>query len=164
VTIVPRGQAGGMTIYLPEEDTAYYSKKYMEEQLITLLGGRVAEALMLGDISTGASNDLMRATTMARKMVGTYGMSEKIGAVAFDAGSDEVFIGKSMGHPRPYSEKTAAEMDEEIRAIIDGCYARAETILTENRPALEAVAQHLLQHETLSGEEFESICRQSETE
>ena len=157
VTIVPRGQAGGMTIYLPEEDTAYYSKKYMEERLITLLGGRVAEALMLGDISTGASNDLQRATAMARKMVGTYGMSEKIGAVAFDAGSDEVFIGKSMAQTRPYSEKTAAEMDEEVRRIIDEAYNRCREILEQNRAALVGTAEYLLEHETMSGEELKKI-------
>ena len=157
VTIVPRGQAGGLTIYLPEEDTAYYSKKYMEERLITLLGGRVAEALMLGDISTGASNDLQRATAMARKMVGTYGMSEKIGAVAFDAGSDEVFIGKSMAQTRPYSEKTAAEMDEEVRRIIDEAYNRCREILEQNRAALVGTAEYLLEHETMSGEELKKI-------
>ena len=158
VTIIPRGQAGGMTIYLPEEDTAYYSRKYMEEKLITLLGGRVAEELMLGDISTGASNDLQRATTMARKMVGTYGMSEKLGAVAFDAGADEVFIGKSMAQTRPYSEKTAAEMDEEIRRIIDEAYERCRRILDERREALTATAEYLLEHETMSGEELEQLC------
>ena len=157
VTIVPRGQTGGMTIYLPEEDTAYYSKKYMEERLITLLGGRVAEALMLGDISTGASNDLQRATAMARKMVGTYGMSEKLGAVAFDAGSDEVFIGKSMAQTRPYSEKTAAEMDEEVRRIIDEAYNRCREILEQNRSALIGTAEYLLEHETMSGEELQKI-------
>lgn len=122
ITIVPRGQAGGMTIFLPEEDRSYRSKAYMTQQIVSLLGGRAAEELILGDISTGASSDIQRATTIARKMVGTYGMSEKLGNVAFDAGTDEVFIGKSMGHTRPYSEKTAAEMDEEIRAIIDGAY------------------------------------------
>ena len=157
VTIVPRGQAGGLTSYLPEEDTAYYSKKYMEERLITLRGGRVAEALMLGDISTGASNDLQRATAMARKMVGTYGMSEKIGAVAFDAGSDEVFIGKSMAQTRPYSEKTAAEMDEEVRRIIDEAYNRCREILEQNRTALIGTAEYLLEHETMSGEELKKI-------
>ena len=161
VTIVPRGQAGGMTIYLPQEDTAYYSKKYMEEQLITLLGGRVAEALMLGDISTGASNDLMRATTMARKMVGTYGMSEKIGAVAFDAGSDEVFIGKSMAQTRPYSEKTAAEMDEEVRRIVDEAYSRCEEILRSHKAELTATAEYLLEHETMSGEELKRVCAEA---
>ena len=164
ITIVPRGQAGGMTIYLPEEDRSYYSKKYMEEQLVTLLGGRVAEALMLGDISTGASNDLQRATEIARRMVGTYGMSEKIGAVAFDSGSDEVFIGKSMAQTRPYSEKTAAEMDEEIRRIIDEAYRRCQTILEQYRPQLIATAEYLLQHETMSGAELEKIFEQAETE
>ena len=139
------------------KQSTYYSKKYMEERLITLLGGRVAEALMLGDISTGASNDLQRATAMARKMVGTYGMSEKLGAVAFDAGSDEVFIGKSMAQTRPYSEKTAAEMDAEVRRIIDEAYRRCERILMENRVQLEATAQYLLEHETMSGEELQAI-------
>ena len=157
VTIVPRGGAGGMTISLPEEDRSYLSRNHMLDNIVSLLGGRAAEALVLGDISTGASNDIQRATSIARKMVGTYGMSEKIGTVAFDAGSDEVFIGKSMGHTRPYSEKTAAEMDEEIRAIIDQCYDRARTILSEHRAALEAVAQHLLQHETLDGAAFEAL-------
>ncbi len=167
ITIVPRGQAGGMTIYLPDEDRSYLSKRYMEEQIITLLGGRVAEQLMLGDISTGASNDLQRATAMARKMVGTYGMSEKIGAVAFDAGHDEVFIGKSMAQTRPYSEKTAAEMDEEIRRMIDEAYARCEEILRQYRAELVEVAEYLLAHETMTGKEFEQIFakkEQSETE
>ena len=157
VTIVPRGGAGGMTISLPEEDRSYLSRSHMLDNIVSLLGGRAAEALVLGDISTGASNDIQRATSIARKMVGTYGMSDKIGTVAFDAGSDEVFIGKSMGHTRPYSEKTAAEMDEEIRAIIDQCYDRARAILTERRAALETVAQHLLQHETLDGAAFEAL-------
>ncbi|MBQ9837769.1 MAG: ATP-dependent zinc metalloprotease FtsH [Oscillospiraceae bacterium] len=157
VTIVPRGGAGGMTISLPEEDRSYLSRSHMLDNIVSLLGGRAAEALVLGDISTGASNDIQRATSIARKMVGTYGMSDKIGTVAFDAGSDEVFIGKSMGHTRPYSEKTAAEMDEEIRHIIDQCYDRARAILTERRAALEAVAQHLLQHETLDGAAFEAL-------
>ena len=157
VTIVPRGGAGGMTISLPEEDRSYLSRSHMLDNIVSLLGGRAAEALVLGDISTGASNDIQRATSIARKMVGTYGMSDKIGTVAFDAGSDEVFIGKSMGHTRPYSEKTAAEMDEEIRRIIDECYDRARAILTERRAALETVAQHLLQHETLDGAAFEAL-------
>ena len=123
ITIVPRGQAGGMTISLPEEDRSYLSREYMLQQIVSLLGGRAAEALVLGDISTGASNDIQRATAMARKMVGTYGMSEKLGTVAFDAGHSEVFVGKSMAQTRPYSEQTAAVMDQEIRSIIDGAYA-----------------------------------------
>ena len=156
ITIVPRGQAGGMTIFLPEEDRSYRSKAYMTQQIVSLLGGRAAEELILGDISTGASSDIQRATAIARKMVGTYGMSEKLGNVAFDAGTDEVFIGKSMGHTRPYSEKTAAEMDEEIRAIIDGAYDRCRQILTANREQLVAVAEYLLVHETMDAETFES--------
>ncbi len=157
ITIIPRGQAGGMTIYLPEEDRSYLSKRYMEEQIVTLLGGRAAEALMLEDISTGASNDIQRATAMARKMVGTYGMSERLGNVAFDTGHDEVFIGKSMTQTRPYSEETAAEMDGEIRRIIDAAYERATSILEENRPQLVQVAEYLLANEVMSGEEFEKV-------
>ncbi len=164
ITIVPRGQAGGMTIYLPEEDRSYLSKRYMEEQIVTLLGGRAAEALMLDDISTGASNDIQRATSMARKMVGTYGMSERIGNVAFDTGHDEVFIGKSMTQTRPYSEQTAAAMDEEIRRIIDEAYERCQSILEENRDHLITVAEFLLEHETMSGEEFEKVFAQTENE
>ena len=156
ITIVPRGQAGGMTIFLPEEDRSYRSKAYMTQQIVSLLGGRAAEEMTLGDISTGASSDIQRATAIARKMVGTYGMSEKLGNVAFDAGTDEVFIGKSMGHTRPYSEKTAAEMDEEIRAIIDSAYERCRAILTAYRPQLVAVAEYLLAHETMDAETFES--------
>ena len=156
ITIVPRGQSGGMTIFLPEEDRSYRSKSFMTEQIVSLLGGRAAEEMMLGDISTGASSDIQRATAIARKMVGTYGMSEKLGNVAFDAGTDEVFIGKSMGHTRPYSEQTAAEMDTEIRAIIDSAYDRCRTILAESKPQLEAVAAYLLEHETMDAEIFES--------
>ncbi len=114
VTIVPRGQAGGMTISLPGEDRGYYSKRYMEEEIAALLGGRVAESLFLDDISTGASNDIQRATAMARKMVTSYGMSEKLGAVSFDSGHDEVFIGRSMAQAKSYSEEVAAQIDGEV--------------------------------------------------
>ena len=157
ITIVPRGQAGGMTISLPEEDRSYLSRQYMLQQIVSLLGGRAAEALVLGDISTGASNDIQRATAMARKMVGTYGMSEKLGTVAFDAGHSEVFVGKSMAQTRPYSEQTAAVMDQEIRSIIDGAYAQAQDILREYRPQLTAVAEYLLRHETMESDVFERI-------
>ena len=116
ITIVPRGQAGGMTISLPDEDRSYLSRSYLLSQIVSLLGGRAAEQLILGDISTGASNDIQRATSMARKMVGTYGMSDRLGTVAFDAGHDEVFIGKSMAQTRPYSEKTAAEIERRSAA------------------------------------------------
>ena len=157
ITIVPRGQAGGMTISLPDEDRSYLSREYMLQQIVSLLGGRAAEQLMLGDISTGASNDIQRATSLARRMVGTYGMSEKLGTVAFDTGSDEVFIGKSMGHTRPYSEKTAAEMDGEIRAIIDEAYQKAQDILRTYQKQLTEIAEYLLANETMNGDVFESF-------
>ena len=157
ITIVPRGHAGGMTISLPDEDHSYQSKRYMEEQIVSLLGGRAAEKLMLGDISTGASNDIERASHIARKMVTAYGMSEKLGSIAFESGHDEVFIGKTMGQTRSYSEKTAAKIDDEVKAIIDRAYARCEEILTARREALTAVAEYLLAHETMTGEEFERM-------
>ena len=157
ITIVPRGQAGGMTISLPDEDRSYLSRSYLLSQIVSLLGGRAAEQLILGDISTGASNDIQRATSMARKMVGTYGMSDRLGTVAFDAGHDEVFIGKSMAQTRPYSEKTAAEIDEEISRIIGEAYARCLAILEENRARLVTVAEYLLAHETMSAVDFEAV-------
>ena len=159
ITIVPRGQAGGMTIYLPDEDRSYLSRSYLLDNIAGLLGGRAAEQLVLGDISTGASNDISRATQLARKMVGTYGMSEQLGNVAFDAGHDEVFIGKSMAQTRPYSEETAAEMDQEIRRIKDEAYGRCREILERYRPQLDQVAQFLLQHETMTAQEFEDVFR-----
>ena len=159
ITIVPRGEAGGMTIYLPDEDRSYLSRSYMLDRIAGLLGGRAAEQLVLGDISTGASNDISRATQLARKMVGTYGMSEQLGNVAFDAGHDEVFIGKSMAQTRPYSEKTAAEMDGEIRRIMDDAYARCTAILEKYRPQLVEVAEYLLANETMTAEEFEKVFR-----
>ena len=157
ITIVPRGQAGGMTIYLPDEDRSYLSRSYLLDNIAGLLGGRAAEQLVLGDISTGASSDISRATQMARKMVGTYGMSDRMGNVAFDAGHDEVFIGKSMAQTRPYSEETAAEMDQEIRRIMDEAYGRCRKILEQYRPQLDQVAQFLLQHETMTAQEFEDV-------
>ena len=159
ITIVPRGQAGGMTIYLPDEDRSYLSRSYLLDNIAGLLGGRAAEQLVLGDISTGASNDISRATQMARKMVGTYGMSDRMGNAAFDAGHDEVFICKSMAQTRPYSEETAAEMDQEIRRIMDEAYGRCRKILEQYRPQLDQVAQFLLQHETMTAQEFEDVFR-----
>ena len=159
ITIVPRGQAGGMTIYLPDEDRSYLSRSYLLDNIAGLLGGRAAEQLVLGDISTGASNDISRATQMARKMVGTYGMSDRMGNAAFDAGHDEVFIGKSMAQTRPYSEETAAEMDQEIRRIMDEAYGRCRKILEQYRPQREQVAQFMLQHETMTAQEFEDVFR-----
>ena len=157
ITIVPRGQAGGMTIFLPDEDRSYLSRTHLLNSIAGLLGGRAAEQLVLGDISTGASNDISRATQLARKMVGTYGMSDRMGSVAFDAGHDEVFIGRSMAQTRPYSEETAAEMDREIRRILDEAYGRCTEILERYRPQLTEVAEFLLQHETMTAQEFEQI-------
>ena len=157
ITIVPRGQAGGMTISLPGEDRGYYSKRYMEEEIAALLGGRVAESLFLDDISTGASNDIQRASAMARKMVTTYGMSQRLGAVSFDSGHDEVFIGRSMAQAKTYSEEVAAQIDGEVKAIIDAAYRRCQEVLEAHRSQMEAVASYLLEHETMSGEDFTAV-------
>ena len=157
ISIVPRGQAGGMTISLPEEDRSYLSKSYMEEQIVSLLGGRVAEQLVLGDVSTGASNDIQRATQIARKMVASYGMSEKLGTVSFESGHDEVFIGRSMGQTRGYSEQVAAEIDQEIKAVVDRAYHRCQELLERDRDKLEIVASYLLEHETMDSEAFQAV-------
>ena len=163
ITIVPRGQAGGMTIALPEEDRSYLSKRYMEDQIVALLGGRVAEKLCLGDISTGASNDIQRATSIARKMVAVYGMSETIGSVAFESGHDEVFIGRTMSQGRSYSEAVAAQIDEEIRRVVDEAYRRCEDILLEKREILDTVANYLLENETMEREAFLEVYSGKET-
>ncbi len=162
ITIVPRGQAGGMTIALPEEDRSFQSKRYMEEQIVSLLGGRVAEAMMLGDISTGASNDIQRASRMARRMVTVYGMSEKLGAVSFETGHDEIFIGREMARSKSYSEEVAAQIDAEVKAIIDAAYRRCEEILKRDQRYLVAVAEFLLKNETMSAEEFAAVFVQSD--
>ena len=157
ITIIPRGGAGGMTISLPGEDRSFMSKSYMLDEIVALLGGRVAEKLILGDISTGASNDIQRASNMARKMVTVYGMSDKIGTISFESGHDEIFIGRSMAQQRTYSEKVAAEIDDEIKAIIDNSTARCEEILRKNEEKLHTVAAYLLEHETMEAAEFEKV-------
>jgi len=161
ITIIPRGGAGGMTISLPQEDKSYQSKRELAEQVAVCLGGRVAEELMLGDISTGASNDLERATAIARAMVTKYGMSDKLGTVVFDNNSNEVFIGRSMAQARTYSEEVAGQIDAEIRAIIDGAYERCRVILSEKQDTLVKVAEYLLEHETMSAEEFQRVCNET---
>ena len=150
-------QAGGMTISLPEEDRSYLSRRYMEDQIVGLLGGRVAEKLCLNDISTGASNDIQRATAIARKMVTVYGMSERLGTVSFDSGNDEVFIGRTMGHSRGYSEAVAAQIDQEVKDLVDGAYRRCQDILEAQRDKLEQVAQYLLEHETMERDAFLTV-------
>ncbi len=157
ITIVPRGQAGGMTISLPEEDKSFQSRKELEEQIVALLGGRVAEALVLQDVSTGASSDLQRATQIAHAMVAKYGMSARLGSVVYGSENNEVFIGRSMGQSRNYSEESAAAIDQEVRQIVDEAYKRCEAILTEHMDALEKTAQYLLEHETMSALEFERV-------
>ena len=157
ISIVPRGQAGGMTIYLPERDRSFYSKRFMENRIVSLLGGRVAEQLCMKDISTGASNDIERATDLARKMVASFGMSERIGPVAFDSGHDEVFLGRTMSQGRLYSESMAAEIDREIQSVVEKAYKRCEEILTQRRAQLDAVAAYLLEHETMEREAFLSV-------
>ena len=157
ITIIPRGQTGGMTISLPTEDKGYYSKSYMEEQIVSLLGGRVAEKLMLDDISTGASNDIQRATAIARQMVTVYGMSDRLGTINYQSDSEEVFIGRSMGHTRPYSEAVAAEIDREVKMIIDRAYAQCEELLRSDSCKLTAVAEYLLQNETMDGPTFQEM-------
>ena len=156
ITIIPRGGAGGMTISLPEEDRLYQSKRELQERICTCLGGRVAEELILGDISTGASSDLQTATSIARSMVMKYGMSERIGAIAYDSGQ-EVFIGRSMAQSRSYSEEIAGLIDEEIKAILDAAYARCRGILTRCHEQLERTAQYLLEFETMSAEDFKLV-------
>ena len=161
ISIVPRGQAGGMTISLPEEDRSYLSKRYMEDQIVALLGGRVAEKLCLGDISTGASNDIQRASQIARKMVASYGMSDKIGTVSFESGHDEVFIGRTMTQGRSYSEAVAAQIDEEVKNLVARAYARCQEILEASRDKLDTVAAYLLEHETMEQEAFLAVFGES---
>ncbi|MCI8304764.1 MAG: ATP-dependent zinc metalloprotease FtsH [Lawsonibacter sp.] len=157
ITIVPRGQAGGMTISLPDEDHAYQSRQELTEQIARCLGGRVAEQLVLGDISTGAGSDIQRASSIARNMVMRYGMSERLGSVVFETGHDEVFIGRSMAQAKSYSEEVAALIDQEVRTLIDQAYADCKRILTQRRKELEVTAQYLLDHETMEGEIFAKV-------
>ena len=160
VSIIPRGQAGGFTMYEPESDNRMYlSRNEMYNRIIVMLGGRVAEAIMLDDISTGASNDIQRATALARDMVVKYGMSERMGTVSYDDGG-EVFLGRDYGHSKQYSERTASEIDEEIKNIIEKQYKETEMILKEYSEQLVRVAELLLEKETITGDEFEACFTQ----
>ena len=158
ITIVPRGKALGMTISLPEEDTNHMTRNEMRENIVSLLGGRVAEALEFGDITTGASNDLQRASRLAHDMIAKYGMSERIGAVSYDNG-DEIFVGRDYERTKSYSERTGAEIDAEMKRVIDEAYARCETILKENYEKLKEVAAFLLEHESMSRRQFEACMK-----
>ncbi len=157
ISIVPRGMAGGYTMYKPDEDKNFMSKSEMEENIVSLLGGRVAESLALDDISTGASNDIERATKIAREMVTKYGMSERIGTITFGSGGEEVFLGRDLAQSKDYSEETAGLIDEEVKRIIDKAYATAREILSNNMDKLTAVAERLLEKEKIDGDEFEEI-------
>ena len=157
ISIVPRGMAGGYTMYRPTEDKSFMSKTEMKENIVSLLGGRVAESLILNDISTGASNDIERATGIARSMVTKYGMSDKIGALMLGQNNNEVFLGRDFGHTKEYSEETAATVDEETKKFIDEGYNKAKQILTDNIDKLHQVAGILLEKEKIEADEFEAI-------
>lgn len=157
VSIIPRGMAGGYTMSLPEQDKSFVSKKEMEENIVTLLGGRVAEQLVLEDISTGASNDLERATSTARSMVTRYGFSEKMGPVVYGNDQNEVFLGRDLGSSRDYSDRVAAEIDDEVRSIIEKAYDKAKEILQAHMDQLHLLAKYLMLHEKIEREDFEVL-------
>ena len=154
ITIIPRGAAGGMTISLPREDVSFQSRQELTERIAVCLGGRAAEQMVLGDISTGAGSDLRKATSIARNMVTRYGMSQRVGNVVFDSGHDEVFIGRSMAQTKNYSEEVAALIDEEVKALIDKAYDRCGEILAAHRQELDFVADYLLKYENMDGDMF----------
>ncbi len=161
VSIVPRGRAGGFTMHVPDEDKMYTSKNDMLDEIVVLLGGRVAEALTMNDISTGASSDIQRATELARNMVTKYAMSDVIGPVSYDDG-DEVFIGRDFAHSKTYSEKTAADIDDEVKHILMSQYEKTQQILTDNMEILTRIANKLLEKETIDGIEFEECFNSQE--
>ena len=157
ISIIPRGMAGGYTMYRPTEDKSFMSKTEMEENIVSLLGGRVAEAIILNDISTGASNDIERASQIARNMVTKYGMSERVGSIMFGGGQGEVFLGRDFAQTKDYAEETAGIIDEEVKKIIDRAYNRAKQILTDHVDKLHVVAGILLEKEKIEGDEFDRI-------
>ncbi|NLX92655.1 MAG: ATP-dependent zinc metalloprotease FtsH [Clostridiales bacterium] len=157
VSIIPRGLAGGYTLHMPTEDKNYASKHDMLNDLVVLLGGRVAESIALGDISTGASNDIERATKLARDMVTKYGMSEVLGPISFSSGSDEIFLGKDYSHMKSYSENVASAIDKEINSFISNAYDRTHTILSQNIGKLNKVAEYLMVEEKIDGEKFKQL-------
>ena len=154
ISIIPRGMAGGFTMSLPSEDKSYRSRKEMLEEIVVLLGGRVAEAIILGDISTGASNDIERATNLVFSMITKYGMSEKLGPITYGSSDGEVFLGKEFGHNKTYSEETAAKIDAEVKEYVMDGYDKTEKILREHLTELHTVAKFLFEHEKMSGEQF----------
>ena len=157
ISIIPRGRAGGYTMHLPKEDTSYTSKLKLKDEMVGLLGGRVAEKLIMGDISTGAKNDIDRASNIAKSMVMEYGMSDEIGTISYGSGHDEVFLGRDLGKSRDFSEEIGAKIDKEIKRFIDEAYDKAHELLKENLNKLHAVAQALIEKEKLDADEFEEI-------
>ena len=157
ISIIPRGMAGGYTMPLPSEDKSYNSRTEMLEDIVVCLGGRVAEAIILDDISTGASNDIEKATKTARDMVTKYGMTKELGCICYGKDNSAVFLGRDMGHTQDYSEKTAAKIDELILEIVNNAYDRAETILKDNIDKLHEVAAYLIKHEKMGGDDFEAV-------
>lgn len=157
ISIIPRGMAGGYTMPLPSEDKSYNSRTEMLEDIVVDLGGRVAEAIILDDISTGASNDIEKATKTARDMVTKYGMTKELGCICYGKDNSAVFLGRDMGHTQDYSEKTAAKIDELILEIVNNAYDRAETILKDNIDKLHEVAAYLIKHEKMGGDDFEAV-------
>ncbi|WP_288752854.1 ATP-dependent zinc metalloprotease FtsH, partial [uncultured Phascolarctobacterium sp.] len=159
VTIIPRGRAGGYTLSLPKEDRYYATRSEMLDELKVLLGGRVAEALVLKEISSGASNDLQRATSLARQMICEYGMSPELGPMTFGHRQDQVFLGRDIGRDKDYSEEVAAKIDKEIRKFIDEAYQKTESLLNENMDKLHLIADALIERETLEGEEIDQLMK-----
>ena len=153
ITIIPRGRSLGATWYLPKDDSNHLTRNEMYEQIVGLLGGRVAEAICLGDISTGASNDIDRASALARDMVARYGMCEALGTISY-TGGNELFIGRDFEKTKSYSEKVAGTIDDEVKVLMDKAYDHCRTILTENREKLEAVVAYLMENETMTGKQF----------
>ena len=164
VTIIQRGMAAGLTVTRPDTDDQHVSRNQMRENIIMLLGGRVAEEIFLDDICTGASNDIERATKTARNMVTKYGFSDKIGTVVYGSDSEEVFLGKDYGHTKNYSEAIAAQIDEEVRSIIDKAYSDCTQIIKANADKMHKLAAYLLKYEKINGEDFEKLMRGEDIE
>jgi cell division protease FtsH len=164
ITIIPAGRTGGVTVRVPQEDQLGATKGEMLDDIRVSLGGRIAEELIMDDISTGASSDIQQATKVARQMVTQYGMSEKLGTVLYGSGHSEVFLGRDYGTGKDYSEQTAAAIDSEIQRIIGDCYADAKAMLSEHIDKLHFVAQYLLGHESMDGDQFAAAMKEGATE
>jgi cell division protease FtsH len=164
VSIIPRGRSGGYTLILPTEDRYYRTRSMLYDEIVVLLGGRVAESLVLGDISTGAQNDLERATGIARKMIMEYGMSDEIGPLTLGRKTEQVFLGRDIARDRNYSEEIAFSVDKEVKAIVDKCYEKAKGLLNDNMEKLHLVATTLMEKETLDSDEFTALMEGRSTE